>query len=220
MAEWLAVWSNGNQAQNWTYFYNEVSFSSDYSSSFSVHLEDNNDANITIANAVSRYKYVSYDGPNRQFKMDNAYLAKYGVSIYKLEGTGEGGDQLIIPTPEIHFTSGVNVPVNTSGMIYVGNTQYLPATGGTYTVDVEVLYPKDGGYFQNVIQINGGGTTTISGLTVSWNETKTQLTVTLPENTSNSERSANIDIEYSYYENGWVNLKKRFYIAQAGKNIK
>lgn len=210
-----------NHAQNWTYFYNEVSFSSDYSSSFSVHLEDNNDANITIANAVSRYKYVSYDGPNRQFKMDNAYLAKYGVSIYKLEGTGEGGDQLIIPTPEIHFTSGVNVPVNTGGMIYVGNTQYLPATGGTYTVDVEVLYPKDGGYFQNVIQINGGGTTTISGLTVSWNETKTQLTVTLPQNESSSGRSGYMDIEYSYKEDGrWINIKKRLYIAQSGKNIK
>ena len=199
----------------WTYLYN-CAASSEYATSYELHIEDNYDANITAYNISSKYKYICCDYYNSLFKANDVYVENYAVAIYKLEGSGEGGDQLIIPTPEIHFTSGVNIPVNTGGMIYVGNTQYLPATGGTYTVDVEVLYPKDVGYFQNVIQINGGGTTTISGLTVSWNETKTQLTVTLPENTSSSARSAYIDIEYSYYENGWVNLKKRFYIAQSG----
>ncbi|MBE6244862.1 MAG: fimbrillin family protein [Bacteroidales bacterium] len=199
----------------WTYLYN-CAASSEYATSYELHIEDNYDANITAYNISSKYKYICCDYYNSLFKANDVYVENYAVAIYKLEGSGEGGDQLIIPTPEIHFTSGVNVPVNTGGMIYVGNTQYLPATGGTYTVGVEVLYPKDGGYFQNVIQINGGGTTTISGLTVSWNETKTQLTITLPENTSSSARSAYIDIEYSYYENGWVNLKKRFYIAQSG----
>ena len=213
--------SPSSNYSQWKYLYNCDATETEKGISMDIHLDANGDAQITPYNTASRYKYLSCDYSNEMFCMYDAYLTNYAIAIYKLDGTGEGGDQLIVPSPEIRFTSGVNTPSGYEGMDYVGNTMYLPAAGGTYTVDLEVLYPKEDGFIQNVVNINGGGYNTIPGLSTSWNESKTQLTVTLPQNTTSSSRSAYMVIEYSYTVDGsWVDLQKMLYIAQTGAVIK
>ena len=217
--------SDYNQANQWKYIYNMDAATSEITLSFIINLQSNADALISQYNSQNAYKYIgfnynSYDITGSLFRIENGYTTNDAVSIYKLEGSGDGGEQLIIPEPEIRFTSGVNVPAGYEGMDYVGNTMYLPAAGGTYTVDVEVLYPQEGGFLQDAININGGGYNPIPGLARSWNASKTQLTVTLPQNTG-SARSAYMVVEYSYHNGtSWVDVQKWLYIAQAGVVIK
>ena len=209
--------SDYNHAQDWTYFYNEETFTSDYSSSFDVFFEQNNDALITISNAVSRYKYMCYDGPNSQFKMDYAYLATSGVSIYKLEGSGQGGEQLVIPTPEFHFLSGVGYPSGYDGMYYINATTQLPASGGTYEIEYEINYPVEGGFVQS-----DNSQYSYSGWydwTLDKQVANNKVVVTVPANTG-SARSAYFILDYSYKVDGnWKDSKIIIYLAQAGQAV-
>lgn len=206
---------------SWKYLFNCTSATTERGISFNVDLQRNGDALIGPFDTQNNYKYMSYEFSNRMFCMEDAYISNYAVAIYKLEGTGEG-DPLIVHEPEIQFTSGVNTPSGYAGMDYVGNTMYLPAAGGSYTVEFEVKYPVEGGFMQNVININGGGYNTIPGLVATMNASENKIEITLPENTDSSSRSAYMIVEYSYKdeEGKWHNITKWLYIAQTGHVIK
>jgi hypothetical protein len=206
---------------SWEYLFNCTSATTERGISFNVDLQRNGDALIGPFDTQNNYKYMSYEFSNRMFCMEDAYISNYAVAIYKLDGTGEG-DPLIVHEPEIQFTSGVNTPSGYAGMDYVGNTMYLPSAGGTYTVEFEVKYPVEGGYMQNVININGGGYNTIPGLVATMNASENKIVITLPENTDSSIRSAYMIVEYSYKDEAgkWHNIKKWLYIAQSGHVIK
>ena len=205
-----------------TYLYNCDATETRYGISYEVHLQETGDACVIPYNTLNDNKYLSYDFGNDFFKMYDAYLTNYALAIYKLEGTGEGGDQLIIPTPEFRFTSGVNIPSGYEGMHYVGNTMYLPAAGGTYTVTYEIIYPAADGEIQpqsgavSTYDITIGTNNTVSGNTGT-------LVITLPENTSTSGRSGRMQLFYCYnkVDGVWQNTDYvMLYIAQAGKTIK
>ncbi|MBO7561349.1 MAG: BACON domain-containing protein [Bacteroidales bacterium] len=211
----------------WRYIYSCDASETEKGISMSVHIEDNGDAFITPNNTQSKYKYLSCDYSNSQFEMLEAYLFEHALAIYKLEGTGEGGEQLIIPKPEFHFLSGVNMPAESGGMYYVGNTMYLPASGGTYTVTYEIKYPAEEGE----IQPQSGSVSWNSLSSPSWSAVTSNsvsgntgtLTITLPENTSNNSRSAKMYWWYKYnkVDGIWQNeCTVELFISQQGKAIK
>ncbi len=180
--------SDHNKANQWKYIYNMDAADANTTISFEINLQDNADALISQYNSENRYKYIAYwpDGPS--FRIDDSYLTNYAVSIYKLEGSGEGGEQLIIHKPEFHFLSGVNMPAESGGMYYVGNTMNLPASGGTYTVTYEIKYPAEEGE----IQPQSGAVSWMSLSSPIWSPNSTSnsvsgntatLVIDLPENT-------------------------------------
>lgn len=217
---------SSNYAQ-WQYLYNCDATETEKGISMGIHLEDNGDAFITPYNTESKYKYLSCDNYNSDFKMLDTYLFEYALAIYKLEGTGEGGEQLIVPQPEFHFLSGVNMPAESGGMYYVGNTMNLPASGGTYTVTYEIKYPAEEGE----IQPQSGSVSWNSLSSPSWSAVTSNsvsgntgtLTITLPENTSKNSRSAKMYWWYKYnkVDGIWQNeCTVELFISQQGKAIK
>lgn len=124
--------------------------------------------------------FTSYEN---RFYTTSGYSADQYLEIYKLNGSGEGGAQLILPQPEISFTSGI--VIKDEGY-YIGALS-VPASGGTYEINYTVKYPQP-----NVrLQLNGG---------ISWipNNNVTiedgyavengKITVVIPANTSSSSR--------------------------------
>ncbi len=215
----LITSSPSSNYSQWTYLYNCSSTETEKGISWEVHLEENGEAFMTPYNTASRFKYLSYHHNNKEFFMDNAFLASEALAIYKLEGTGEG-DPLIVPVPEFRFTSGVNTPSGYEPNVYVGNTMYLPAAGGTYTVTYEIKYPAADGEIQpqsgpvSTYDIPLTTNNSVSGNTGT-------LVITLPANTSTSIRSGRMQMFYCYNKvNGvWQNSEEvLLYIAQAGAN--
>lgn len=215
----LITSSPSSNYSQWTYLYNCSSTETEKGISWEVHLEENGEAFMTPYNTASRFKYLSYHHNNKEFFMDNAFLASEALAIYKLEGTGEG-DPLIVPVPEFRFTSGVNTPSGYEPNVYVGNTMYLPTAGGTYTVTYEIKYPAADGEIQpqsgpvSTYDIPLTTNNSVSGNTGT-------LVITLPANTSTSIRSGRMQMFYCYNKvNGvWQNSEEvLLYIAQAGAN--
>ena len=213
----LITSSPSSNYSQWTYLYNCPSTETEKGISWEIHLEEDGEAFMTPYNTASRFKYLSYSYNNKEFFMDNAFLASEALAIYKLEGTGEG-DPLIVPVPEFRFTSGVNTPSGYEPMVYVGNTMYLPAAGGTYTVTYEIKYPAADGEIQpqsgpvSTYNIPLTTSNSVSGNTGT-------LTITLPQNTSSSGRSGYMQLFYCYnmVDGVWQNTEEvLLYIAQAG----
>ena len=175
---------------------------------------------IYLPSNVASYGKLHHDQNNKNFSITNAYAHDYEyLDIYKLEGSGADGKQLIIPDPEFSFTSGVT---EGSGYFDLGNGSHLPATGGTYEIEYTVLFPRDNGS----VQTNNFYTFNWSNWPVSVSFSITAegtITVTVPENTSSNYREGYILVEYGY-PNGdgtFTNLKSPYiWIRQDGVSTK
>ena len=202
---------SSNYAQ-WEYLYNCDATETEKGISFDVHLEENGDALVTPYNTASRYKYLSCSYSNSDFRMYDAYLTNYALAIYKLEGTGEGGDQLIVPVPEFHFT-GASYPAGYEGSYYVAGTTTLPKTGGTYEIEYEIKL--EGGFVQS-----DNSKYSYSGWydwTLDKQVANNKVVVTVPANNTGGARSAYFIMEYSYQVNDvWHNVSVMIYLAQLG----
>ena len=100
------------------------------------------------------------------------------IMMYKLEGSGEGGTQLIVATPQINFTEGVFVG---EGYYDLGDGSRFPASGGTCTIRYEVNHPLAGGRMSCVTIDHGYITVNINS--------DNSITVTVKANTSGSPRT-------------------------------
>jgi hypothetical protein len=175
---------------------------------------------IYLPSNVASYGKLHHDQNNKNFSITNAYAHDYEyLDIYKLEGSGADGKQLIFPDPEFSFTSGVT---EGSGYFDLGNGSHLPATGGTYEIEYTVLFPRDNGS----VQTNNFYTFNWSNWPVSVSFSITAegtITVTVPENTSSNYREGYILVEYGY-PNGdgtFTNLKSPYiWIRQDGVSTK
>ena len=147
---------------------------------------------------VTRYGKLRYDPYNENFNTTDAYADINYVDIYKLEGSGANGDQLIIPDPEFSFTSGV---IEGSGYFDLGNGGHLPAAGGTYVINYTVLFPRENGSVQtnNFYTFNWSNwPVSVTYSITAENSTSGTVTVTVPENTSSNYREGYIMVEYGY----------------------
>ena len=163
-------------------------------------------------------KCLGFTSSENRFYTTSGYSPDQYLEIYKLEGSGEGGTQLILPQPEISFTSGIVIK---DEAYYLGALS-VPASGGTYEINYTVKYPQP-----NVrLQFNGG---------ISWipNNNMTiedgyavengKITVVIPANTSSSSRRDHFvfGLDYPIGGGAYVDVHGVWiWVEQAGTSIK
>ena len=167
-----------------------------------------------------RYGKLCYHPSNEVFEITDYYADNYYVAIYKLEGSGADGKQLITPDPEIVF-SGVSV---NNGSYELGDAHLLPSTGGEYEVGYTINYP---GPLNNQRQFAHSGTYNDYG---TWANGDIKVTiddeaavsgtfkVVLKPNTTGADRRCRISLVYWYQKDDGTYSDDMIFVIWIGQS--